>query len=165
MGSQVWKWAVSCTNKPCNLLSTTSPHLHLIKKEYYQYVSHGIVLRIKWDHTHKALCAWHKRLKKSQLLLMLLLLLPFENGASHLMFPPEPAIKGPLVWVWHNDEEGKMHLLKGPALLLYCFLTGKVSAYVLIFFLILYLLSYWLYFPKRICDVNVLVFSSCFLRF
>lgn len=27
-----------------------------------------------------------------------------------------------------------MHLLKGPALLLYCFLTGKVSAYVLIFF-------------------------------
>lgn len=36
-----------------------------------------------------------------------------------------------------------MHLLKGPALLLYCFLTGKVSAYVLIFFfLILYLLSY-----------------------
>lgn len=27
-----------------------------------------------------------------------------------------------------------MHLLKGPALLLYCFLTGKVSACVWIFF-------------------------------
>ena len=57
-----------------------------------------------------------------------------------------------------------MHLLKDPALLLYCFLSGKVSTCVLIFFFF-FCVYYLIYFPKRICDDNVLVFSSCSLTF